>query len=101
MAGGLPAHPELDDNEIGAVDGPVPVIGGDHVPGPAPFPEDAAGQAAHRVQAVEVGVEQDQLVHGHPVLVSAQAVDELGGVGAPAAHHGHLDSHGAERNITR
>ena len=52
-----------------------------------------SGQAADHLQAVAVRVEQYQLVDLDPVLVVAEAVHELGRVGAPASHHGHLGSH--------
>ncbi len=77
-----------------------PVVGRDQVPGPAPLAQDTTGQPADRLQAIRVRVEQDQLVDHHPVLVGAQAVDELRRVRAPAPDDGHLGSHCIERNIT-
>ncbi len=93
VAGRLPAHPELDDHEVGTVDGPVPVVGDDQVPVPPPPAQDAISQAADGLQAVGVGVEQNQLLDHHPVLVGAEAVHQLGGVGAATPHHGHFGSH--------
>ena len=93
VAGRLPSDPELDDDEVGTVDGPVPIVGGDQLPGPAPLAQDPTGQATDRLQPVRVRVEQDQLVDDQPVLVAAQAVDELRRVRAPAADDGHLRSH--------
>ena len=76
----------------------LPVVGGDQVARPAPLAQDAAGQPADRLQPVGVRVEQDQLVDDQPVLVGAQAVDQLRRVGAPAADDGHLGSHAS--NVT-
>ena len=100
VAGGLAPHPELDDHEVGPVDGPVPVVRGDQVTGPAPPPQDAAGQAGHHLETLGVRIEQDQLVDHQTVLVGAQAVHQLRGVRTPPADHGHLRTHPPERNIT-
>ena len=69
-------------------------------PGPAVPAQDPAGQPADRLQPVGVGVEQDQFVDHQPVLVSAQAVDQLRRVGAPASRPRPLWSPRIERNIT-
>ncbi len=88
-----PADAQLHDHEVGAVDRAATVRGGDERSTPPVSPEDAAGQTADRVEALRVGVEQHELVDDQPVLVGAERVDQLGGVGAPAAHHGDLGAH--------
>ena len=76
----------------------LPVVRGDQVARPSPGPQDAVGHAAHRFQPVRVGVEQDQLVDHHPVLVGAQAVHQLGRVRTPTPHHSHFGPHAS--NVT-
>ncbi len=93
VAGRLATHPELHDHEVGTVDGPVPIVGGDEVPGPASSTEHALGEAPYRLQPIPVRIEEDEFVHHHPVLVVAQAVHQLRCVGAPTPDHGHLGSH--------
>ena len=90
---GLTSHPQLDDHEVGTVKGPVTVVGGDQVSGPAPAPEHPSGQASDDLQPREVRVEQDQLVHHQAVLVVAQTVHEFGCVGAATPYDGYLRSH--------
>ena len=85
-------------DEVGAVDRPMAIVCRGQLPGPSPAAEHPAGQAAHRLQPIAVRVEEDELVHHHPVLVVAQAVDQLRRIGTPATDHGYLRPH--EVNVT-
>ena len=62
QAHGLAADPELDDHEVGAVDGLLAAAGLDQAAVPAGPRQHAPGQAGDHSQALGVDVEQDQLV---------------------------------------
>ncbi len=99
MTGPLAADPELHDDEIGAVDGPAAVVGRDQDSRPALGLEDPAGQAGHDLEPLGIGIQQHELVDDQPVLVTAEALDQLGRVGAAPTHDGDLRPHVPERNI--
>ena len=92
--GPLAPHPELHHDEVGAIEGPVPVAGGDEFSPPADPPEDPPGQAAHHVQTLGVDVQEGELVDGDPVGAGTEPFDQLGRVGAPRPHNRHLHTHG-------
>jgi hypothetical protein len=61
--------------------------------GPPGAPKLALGQAADDPEPFLVDVEQDELVDRQPVCARGEPLHELGGVGAPAPHHGDLHTH--------
>jgi len=61
--------------------------------------QDALGESADRVATLLIRIEQHEVVNDHPVFLVAQAVDELGGVRAPAADDRNLDPHAWQRTI--
>ena len=99
VAGRLAADAQLHDDEVGALEGGVRVGRRREGPAPSTRAQDALGEPTDDVAPHVARVEQDEVVDDHPVLQIAQAVDELGGVGAPAADDGHLCPHAAQRNI--
>ena len=93
-AHGLPAHPELHDHEVGAVDGLLAAAGLDQAAAPAGPGQHAPGQAGDHPEALGVDVEQHQLVDRQAVLAGGEPLDQLGSVGAAAPDHGDLQAHG-------
>ena len=97
----LTADPELDDDEVRPFERGVGVRRRRERAGPPARPQDPLREPADDVAPKLVGIEQDEIVDHHTVLVIAEAVDEFGSVGAAAADHGHLDPHVGQRNIRR
>ena len=95
----LAADAQLDHDEVGPLEGGVRVGRRGERPAPSPRPQDALGEPADDLAPLLARVEQDEIVDDHPVLDVAQAVDQLGGVRAPAADDDHLGAHAAQRNI--
>ena len=91
----LAADAELEEHERGAVEGLRRGRRWRRAGRPKPrVVEDPPGEPADDRQALGVGVEQDQLVDRQPVAAQAEALDELGRVGAAAADDGDLHPHG-------
>ena len=99
MARRLASDAQLDHHEVRPLEGGVRVGRRRERPAPAPLPEDAFGESTDDLASEVARIEQDEVVDDHPVLNVAQAVDELRGVRAPAAHDNHLGPHAAQRNI--
>ena len=96
----LSADAQLDHHEIGAVDGSLAIESHGQATRPAAFCQDPARQAAHDLKALTVDVEQGKLVHRQPVLARDEALNQLGRVGATAAHHGDLQTHASLSLLT-
>ena len=93
QAGRLAAHPELDHDEVRAVDRGVAVGRGHEPAAPAAVVEHPAGEAADDVEPLGVDVEQRELVHAEALLAGGEAFHELGGVRAAASDDGDLHAH--------
>ena len=65
--GPLAADPELDEDEVGAVDRRVAIGRPDDAPGPALAGEHPLGEAADDREPLGVDVEEGDLVDRHPV----------------------------------
>ena len=90
---GLTADPKLDDHEARALEGFVAIGGEDQV---TPVPgtvEHPAREPPDDVEPIPVHVEQGQLVDGETLDAADEALNELGGVGAPGPDHGYLHTH--------
>lgn len=66
---------------------------------PPARPQYPLGESPDRLAAPFIGIEQDEIIDLHAVLVIAQAVDQLGGVRAASPDHGNLDAHVRQRTI--
>ena len=99
VAGRLPPDAQLDDDEVGPFERGVGIGRRRERPAPTPRPQDALREPADDLATHVARVEQDEVVDDHAVLDITQAVDELGGVGAPTTHDSHLGAHAAQRNI--
>ena len=93
QSGFLAAHADLRHDEPRSVQGTIPIRGHHELAAPALASQDPAGDPAHHIQAIGVDVEQRQLVDGETVVVSDDALDELGCVGAAGAGDGDLHPH--------
>ena len=89
----LPADAELDQHEAGAVDGGLDVTGQRQAPPEPEAGEHATGHAADHGAALFIDVVEDELLDGQPVMALRQTLDQLRGVGAPAADDRDLDPH--------
>src|SRR6476660_5560203 len=93
QAGRLAADPELDHDEVRAVDRGVAVGGGHEPAAPAAVVEHPAGETADDVQPLRVDIEQGELVHAEALLAGGETFHELGGVRAAASDDGDLHAH--------
>ena len=91
MARGLAADPDLDEHEVGAVDGRVEVARDVQRARVARVVEHPAGHRADDVAPVLVDVVQRQAVEPEPVALAGEARDELRRVRRAGADDG--DSH--------
>ncbi len=91
--GRLAADPELDDDEVGAVEGGIPIRRRDEPAAPAAPVEHPPGEVADDPEALGFDVEQGELVDREARLAGGEAVDELGRVGAATADDGDLHAH--------
>ncbi len=89
----LPADAELDQHEAGAVDGGLDVTGQRQAPLEPEAGEHATGHAADHGAALFIDVVEDELLDGQPVMALRQTLDQLRGIGAPAADDRDLDPH--------
>ena len=101
QARGLSADPELDQDEVGAVDGGARVIGQRQAAVPAEAGEHPLGQPADDFAALGVDVVERELVDRQAVAAVGETVDELGRVRATAADDRDLEAHSALRGIDR
>ena len=79
----LAADAELDQDEIGVVDGGRGVIGQGQAAGPIDPIQHALGEAANDLQPVEIEVVEHELVDRQAVAAVGEPVDQLGGVRVP------------------
>ena len=91
--GRLAADAQLDEDEVGALEGLVAIEGANEAPGPVEPVEHPLGKAADDLEAGLIRIEEHQPVDRHAVAPRLEAFDEFRGVGAPAADHGDLDAH--------
>ncbi len=94
-AGRLSTDAQLDDDEIRPVEGGVSVWSQDEPAGPLHPVEHPASEPADDLDAVRIGVEQDELVDREAVAANGDALDQLRRVGASAADDRDLDAHPA------
>ena len=95
----LPADAELDQHEAGAVDGSLDV-GGERQSALEPEAgEHAAGHAADHGAALVIDVVEHELIDGQPLMALRQTLDQLRGIGAPAADDCDLDPHRKPRRV--
>ena len=92
-ARGLAADAQLDEDEVGAVDGGVAIRRPDEPARPALPAEHPLGEPADDLEPLGVDVEQGELVDRQAVGAAREAVDELGRVGAAAADDRELQAH--------
>ena len=81
----LAADADLDEHEVGAVEGAVEIAGDDELAVEALSVEHPRGHAADDLAPLGVDVVQGELGHVDPVALAREAGDELGRVGRPAA----------------
>ena len=93
VAGLVPAHPELHDHEVGAVDRLDAVVGEGEATRPAGPAHHALGQGADDVEPLSVDVEQHQLVHRETVTAGHESLDELRRVRAASTDDRDLHTH--------
>ena len=106
QAGLLAAHPQLDDDEVGALQRLAPISGQRQNAGPAAFCQHAAGKPTDNPESLGIHVQEDQLVDWQAAGMSGKALDQFRRVGAASANHGNLDAHvercyAKERKIVR
>ena len=101
QARGLSADPELDQDEVGAVNGGARVIGQRQAAFPAEAGEHSLGKPAHDFAALGADIVECELVDRQAVAAVGETVDELGRVRATAADDGDLEAHSALRGIDR
>ena len=92
-AGGLAADPELDHDEVGAVERGRAIQRGRHAARPSAPGENPAGQPGHDLQSLGIDIEEDELVDGQACRARREPLHELGGVRAAAADDGDLQAH--------
>ena len=85
-----PAHAQLDEHEVGALDGTL-AVGRERQPaGELELAQDPLGQSADHVQPLPVDVVQHQLLHRQHVSAKPEALHQLGRVGASSPDHRHF-----------
>ena len=83
----LTADPDLDQDEVGAVDRAVEVVGHRQPPVETLAGEHPLGHPAHHLAPLGVDVVEDELPDLDAVALAGEPGDELGGVGGAAADH--------------
>jgi hypothetical protein len=99
MARRLSTDAQLDDDKVRSLQSSVLIRRGCKASTPSAMAENALGQSADGFTTFLARVEQDEIVHDHPIFLVAQAVDEFGCVGTPPADDGNLDPHPWQRTI--
>ena len=89
----LAADPQLDDDEVGAVQGRIAVERGRQETAPAAPLEDPSGKAADDPQPFRIDIQEDEFLHRQAVLPGDEPFDQLRGVRAATADHGDLEAH--------
>src|SRR4029077_19368464 len=89
----VPADTQLDDDDIGALEGRASVAGQPERSLPADPTQLPPRERADDLQALRVDVEQDQLIDRQTVATGDESLDELWGVGASTADDCHLHTH--------
>ena len=82
----LAADAQLDQHEVGAVDGGIGVAGAHEPPRPLEPVEHPRRQPADDLEALRIDVEEDELVDREAVGAPRDALDQLRRVGAAPAH---------------
>ena len=90
---GLTADPQLDEDEVGAVERRIPVQGLGESTAPALAGEHPTGHAGDDAEPLRIAVEEHELVDRQTGRPCRDAFDQLGGVGAAASddHDPHAD----------
>jgi hypothetical protein len=89
----LPADAELDEHEIGSINGRLAVRGLQQLAAPSGAPQHSLCQAADHREALGIDVMQRQLVDGEAFGAPRQSIDQLRGIGAPGTDHNDLETH--------
>ncbi len=93
IAGGLAADPELDEDEVGAVEGGIGVRREDETAGPVQPVQHSPREPSDDLDPIGIRVQQDQLVNGHAIVAESEALDQFRGVRAAAADNRDPDAH--------
>src|SRR5438477_4414872 len=86
-ARGLAADPELDDDEAGAVERPLSILGHRKPARPLMPLQDATRQPADYVEPLVIDVVKDELVDRQAVAPGVESLDQLRRIRAAAADH--------------
>ncbi len=84
---------QLDHDEVGALEGGRPHVGGGDPRRSTGPPEHPAREAGDGSEALQVGIHQRQLVDGETVGPAREPLHELGRVRATRADDGDLQAH--------
>jgi len=95
----LAADAQLDDHEVGPLQGGMRVGRRGERPFPTPSSQNTFGEPPDHLAPLIARVEEHEVVDDHPLLNIAEAVHQLGGVGTPAADDNHFGPHATQRNI--
>ena len=93
------ADAKLHEHERRPVDGRLSLGSRHETAGKLELAQDASREPADDREAAFIDVVQDELVDGQNVAAQADALDELGGVGAAAADDRDLDSHAGHLTV--
>ena len=86
----LPADPQLQQDEIGAVDGHRKIGRGGEFAVPPMAAGDAPADSADRIEPCTIGIAQHELIDLDLAAHPGDPIDELRRVGAPTPDHGNL-----------
>jgi hypothetical protein len=89
----LPADPDLDQDEVRAVDGGITIVGQRQSPVPTKMPEHPTGESADDPEALGVDVEEDELIDRQARRSPREPLDQLRCICTAATDDGDLHAH--------
>jgi len=89
----LAADPQLDDDEVGALQRLAPISRQRQNARPAAFCEYAAGKPTDNLESLRVHVQQEQLIDWKALGMTGEALDQFWRVGTAPADDCNLDAH--------
>jgi len=93
VGGGSTYTPELNQDEIGAVEGGVGVGRQDQPARPVEAIQHPPGETADDFDPIGIRIEQDQLVDGYAIVAESEALDQFRGIRAAATDNRDPDAH--------
>jgi hypothetical protein len=89
----LPAHPQLNDDEMRSVERAVAISRQHELARPFVSRENAARKPADDFEPLRIDVEEHELINGEALAAHKETFDELRGVGAAPTHHRDFYAH--------